>query len=486
MNRIVGIISIIFVILILFSFVSRFLNFFDGPGDLERLVWIRRVLNDSEATREIYKVRDPYQILVKCIGKSEMFKNGKVYDSLDNEIKLEYSRKKVGWIIHYYGKNGVDDNGYNDDLVWFRKRKARGDFAIRLVKTMKELKAVEPTLRVAMEMINQSKKLLAVSKQEKSIDKCDEAYSILQKIRIGKDNKSLIPEMVLLDDQIGKYVDILSRRNTDGIVKASKLISEINMVMLPIQKGTFQMGSDEGSYSEKPVHSVTISKDFWIGQIEVTQHQYGRIMATNPSVFKGGTLPVDNVCWENAVKFCTKLTDLAVKAGTLPHGYVYRLPTEAEWEYCCQPIITNEGIRGLEKVAWFFENSGDSIVTRKDWDGGNVIVKNKCRPHPVGTKRPNAWGLYDMRGNVSEWCFDSYLKGYYSTSATIDPIPVTKHNAFDPFCRVVRGGSYRSHSKDCNPFSRADLPQFKYMGTGFRIVLAPILIPSIITLREYE
>ena len=237
------------------------------------------------------------------------------------------------------------------------------------------------------------------------------------------------------------------------------------MVQLP--GGTFPMGSNApnsppywNSFYEGPVHQVTISYSFWIGQHEVTQAEYQALMGSNPSHFVGATLPVEKVDWYDARTYCAALT--AQQAGNLPAGYEYRLPTEAEWEYACRAGTTTEfhygpGLLCNQAQFRYSHHSGSSC-------NSNTTVL-------VGSYAPNAFGLYDMHGNVLEWCLDSSPAPYSSA-------PVT-----DPFVtggtiRVARGGSWAYDSEICRSASRYDRdPDFPNRELGFRVVLAPILVP---------
>ncbi|MBO4715392.1 MAG: formylglycine-generating enzyme family protein, partial [Verrucomicrobia bacterium] len=183
--------------------------------------------------------------------------------------------------------------------------------------------------------------------------------------------------------------------------------------MIWIAPGTFMMGSPTNELGRLKLrldaetqHRVTLTKGYWMGKYEVTQVQYKAIMGYNPSIFIGDNLPVEQVSWADAMEFCRKLTD---KLGdTLPKGYECSLPTEAQWEYACRAgtmsslnsgknVTTAEkGEKGvcynLDEVGWYWMNGG-----MKNWNGGkNPLI---CT-HPVGQKKPNAWGLYDMHGNV--------------------------------------------------------------------------------------
>jgi formylglycine-generating enzyme required for sulfatase activity len=160
-----------------------------------------------------------------------------------------------------------------------------------------------------------------------------------------------------------------------------RTIIDLTLKLLPIPAGTFTMG--EGSDGPAPVHLVTISKPFFLGATEVTQAQWSVVMGGNPSKFKGDKLPVENVSWDDAMAFCKKLTERERTAGRLPAGYIYTLPTEAQWEYACRAGTIGRYAGDLDAMAWYDENS-----SRKT--------------HPVGSKKANGWGLSDMHGNVWE------------------------------------------------------------------------------------
>ena len=228
--------------------------------------------------------------------------------------------------------------------------------------------------------------------------------------------------------------------------------------MVPIAPGTFQMGSMAGNPDEQPVRQVTLSAPFWIGKYEVTQAEYQAVMGNNPSLFafapNAPQRPVEQVNWFNAVAYCQALTANEQAAGRVPAGYQYRLPTEAEWEYCCRAGTSSE---------W---STGTSLSTSQANFGvfGQTVV--------VASFAPNLFGLYDMHGNVWEWCLDS--GGPYS------PGPVT-----DPFVtggalRTFRGGSWGNVSAfQCRSAIRNTIgtPTGSNGASGFRVVLAPVLVP---------
>jgi formylglycine-generating enzyme required for sulfatase activity len=236
------------------------------------------------------------------------------------------------------------------------------------------------------------------------------------------------------------------------LVNAEKAFStwenSIGMKLVWILPGTFQMGSNDGEGFEKPRHTVKISKGFYMGIYEVTQEQYQKVMGTNPSMFNGSNLPVEQVSWDDAVEFCKNLSQ--------KEGKTYRLPTEAEWEYACRAGTTSRYSFGdsesqLGDYAWYNQNSGNTT-------------------HPVGEKKPNAWGLYDMHGNVWEWCQDWYAEDWYSKGPMENPL---NESYGDKIFRVVRGGSCVGGSDRCRVWFRDFIPIFRINGFGFRVVLDP-------------
>lgn len=238
-----------------------------------------------------------------------------------------------------------------------------------------------------------------------------------------------------------------------------------------IQPGTFLMGSNApvgaapyfNTTDSQPVHQVTISYGYWMGATEVTQAQYSNLMNTNPSSFVSANSPVENVNWINVQTYCAALTAQQAAQGNVPPGYEYRLPTEAEWEYACRAGTATEFNVGSalfcnEAKFWYSSHSNSYC-----------IAPNSTAP--VASYAPNPWGLYDMHGNVWEWCLDSFSN--YSPVAVTDPF-VT---ASGPY-RVLRGGSWNLGSTA----SRSAYRNFGFPGDldshiGFRVVLAPVLVP---------
>ena len=221
----------------------------------------------------------------------------------------------------------------------------------------------------------------------------------------------------------------------------------ISIDMVRVEAGTFTMGATaemKDPYDdEKPTHQVTLTNDYYIGKYEVTQALWKAVMGKKPSKFKGDNLPVEQVSWDDCQKFISKLNRIT--------GKTFRLPTEAEWEYAARGGNKSRGYQysgsnNLSDVAWFLDNSGEMT-------------------HAVGTKQPNELGIYDMSGNVFEWCQDRF--GEYDSSSQVNPT-----GANSGFYRVYRGGSWSDNDRYCRSSYRGDLtPNYSYF-LGLRLVLS--------------
>ena len=228
-------------------------------------------------------------------------------------------------------------------------------------------------------------------------------------------------------------------------------VNIIGMRFVTISPGKFTMGDPVGHSDEVP-HEVTLTKSFEMGLFEVTQDQYERVMGTNPSKFKGPQNPVNVVSWHDAVEFCRKLSAVPAEKAA---GYVYRLPTEAEWEYACRA--------GTTTTYCFGDN--DAQLGEYAWYGKNSDLK----PHPVGEKKPNRWGLYDMHGNVWEWCQDWHNN--YPSGAVTDPTSSGSPHG----TRVLRGGDWHPFDPDCRSASRhGHGPGYSSSLVGFRVVRSSV------------
>ena len=236
--------------------------------------------------------------------------------------------------------------------------------------------------------------------------------------------------------------------STSGSVITIPVKDGVNIEMVKVEAGSFDMGAtpemQNPDEDEKPVHRVTLTNNYYIGKYEVTQALWKIVMGSNPSNSKGDNLPVENVSWNNCQKFISKLNKLTGKS--------FRLPTEAEWEFAARGGKKSRGYQysgsnALGDVAWYEGNSGS-------------------KTHAVGTKQPNKLGIYDMTGNVYEWCQDWY--GSYSSSPQTNPI-----GAVSGSCRVYRGGCWVSSARNCRTSYRGRrTPGFRYGFLGLRLVLS--------------
>lgn len=236
-------------------------------------------------------------------------------------------------------------------------------------------------------------------------------------------------------------------------------VGNVSYRMKYVSGGTFTMGATsemtEPRDNEKPTHQVTLSS-YYIGETEVTQVLWKAVMGSNPSHFKGDNWPVEKVSWNDCQTFISKLDSLT--------GKRFRLPTEAEWEFAARGGNQSRhtqysGSSRIDDVAWFDDNSNDFDF----WDIG---VFPECYTQPVKTKQPNELGIYDMTGNVSEWCQDWY--GSYNSYAQTNPTGASSGSS-----RVFRGGSCCDTSWSCRSSRRnCDAPDHSYKDLGLRLVLS--------------
>ena len=251
--------------------------------------------------------------------------------------------------------------------------------------------------------------------------------------------------------------------------------------MVFVQGGKFIMGDNNRYDKEKPEHEVELSS-FFIGKFQVTQELYEKVTGENPSSFKGKNRPVEQISWYDSIKFCQKLNDIFVEprrgvalqqpiTGNDDNAKLdltktgFRLPTEAEWEYAASTPLSNRytaephrgvappqrhkyaGSNNIQQVAWFRENSNET--------------------KPVGLKLPNSLGIYDMSGNIWEWCWDWYDEKFYEKSGMKNPVNLSKGSG-----RVIRGGSRFNGADGCRTASRYGVPDREWHSGGFRLVLA--------------
>ena len=291
---------------------------------------------------------------------------------------------------------------------------------------------------------------------------------------VNADGSVNVSDVTALVNQIigsGSYSAQACDVNGDGEVNVSDVTALVNLIingggesefknrtftvngvsfeMIAVEGGTFTMGatSEQGSDAyddEKPAHQVTLSS-YYIGKTEVTQELWQAVMGSNPSKFSGTNLPVEKVSWEDCQSFVIKLNELT--------GKNFRLPTEAEWEYAARGGNKSNGFKfsggnNIAEVAWYSEN-------------GNKIS------HPVATKAPNELGIYDMSGNVWEWCSDWYSSSYYTSSSQTNPTGPNSGSY-----RVYRGGSWSGNDRYCRVSHRdSNYPSYRFNYVGLRLAL---------------
>ncbi len=238
------------------------------------------------------------------------------------------------------------------------------------------------------------------------------------------------------------------------------LESGATLAMVAVEKGEYQRGSRRFFAGEKPLHTVVVSHTFWIARHLLTQAQYQAVAGSNPAHFPGAERPVEMVNWYEAVEWCRRLTEREKDKDRLPEGFVYRLPTEGEWEYAARGGQAGRGCK----------YAGSNRVDEVAWYGGGMGGNSDFMTSPVGMKQANELGLYDMSGNVWEWCHD-WQEDYPPFQQLVDPVGPLQGSH-----RVLRGGSWGYEPRHCLITRRDGLtPGHRYCDVGFRPVLAPEL-----------
>ena len=343
---------------------------------------------------------------LQMVGRSLRYSEGKIaaiiLDHTDNYLRLGLPDAERNWTLNGIDRELPDSKGSTGD----GNRKPPDHLPGKLIEVYSNLITPKTT-----------RKILTIPKSTSKISILDKNNGSNFTENLGGEVK---PKILIISKTTPK-IPIIDKDNCSNFTE--NLGYGINLEMIAILGGKFQMGDNHLKYA-KPLHSVSI-KPFFIGKYLVTQEQYQVVMRKNSSYFKGEEHPVDNVSWNDAVKFCQKLSQKT--------GKKYRLPSEVEWEYACR-AGTQKKCK-LKDYAWYDENSGG-------------------KTHPVGKKKPNNFGLYDMQGNVWEWCSDHWNEKNASTDI-----------------RVLRGGSWDDNAGNCrSTFRSKSIANFRYRGYGFRVV----------------
>lgn len=261
--------------------------------------------------------------------------------------------------------------------------------------------------------------------------------TVIVSVGPGSDSLVVMPIVKERTDSIPSFQDLEPIDSLPKVIRLS--VSGVTFDMVLVHAGSFTMGAKEdknANQDEYPNHRVRLTRDYYLAATEVTQALFEAVMGYNPSGNNhGGNYPVVQVSYNDAVAFCSRLTSMV--------GRQFRLPTEAEWEFAAQGV---SGTENIDEEAWFFGNSDNN-------------------PHPVAKKKPNALGLYDMLGNVWEWCSDWY--GDYSSGENKDPVGPSSGDL-----RVLRGGSWYYFAEYCRITNRnGRIPTYRSDNVGFRVVM---------------
>lgn len=380
--------------------------------------------------------------------------------------RLAKQRRDYEQFLLYLGWPANEDKllTYGECLAYaLEKSKKMGSHLERINHLRKELDAEESaTMKSLIDIIDKDEKLCNVLISAPGLRwLADKKHrNEMQKIFQEKEYRQQEIESDLEKGKIAftETIDIEISEDVEQLLPGLKMID--------VEGGTFLMGSDEGQDREKPVHKVKLS-NFKISATQVTQKQYETIMKTNPSSFKGkekmekGNLPVENVNWNEAMVFCEQLTK------KLKGKYKVTLPTEAQWEYAARgghKAPVKDGVHVGK-----FRYAGSDNLDEVGWYAGNSDKK----AHPVAGKKPNELGLYDLSGNVWEWCLDWFDEKFYRECLEKGVVenPVCTREGSD---RVLRGGSWSDTAEGCRSAGRGGIdPDGRYGDVGFRLVFVP-------------
>lgn len=450
------------------------MDFIDGQS-LGDILKVRGSLPEAEAVGYIRQVADALKYVHSLNRLHLDIKPGNVMLDSDNHVVLiDFGASK-----HYddgTGENtstlmGVNTPGYAPPEQMSR---SFSDF-----NPTADVYALGATLYRLLTNITPPDSIMLMSGDEE-LDPLPSAVSAATQNAVAK---AMIPQRKRRTQSIADFLALLGSRPTPGVSEEVTVVEEeetrlkvektvvvtppkpkfenrtfnvkgVSFTMIAVEGGTFFMGSkgSEAEKDEKPVHEVTLS-DYHIGQTQVTQALWQAVMDNNPSEFKGANLPVEMVSWNDCQTFIQNLNSLT--------GQRFRLPTEAEWEFAARGGRKSlgfeySGSNNIDEVAWYADNS----YTRTGWLGN----KKDQQPHPVATKAPNELGIYDMSGNVWEWCQDWY--GIYNSSAQTNP-----QGPLGGSSRVLRGGSWILNARYCRSSYRGSGAPTSRDYLGLRLAL---------------
>lgn len=398
----------------------------------------------SQTLSQSLNLGDALEMSVEAVGSNPMtfqwMFNGEIIDGANSVLfsLSEFKESHAGFytveLSNAYGK-------FTSDPIVISSI-SNNDEPLRLFGAINILGPFEPVLDVDLDLENGvvSVPLLETSKFFKWIGDAS-----IQSIRF---------ESYRIVDNRAVFGFSAETQQGGGTTFGDFVIEDLGLDMIYLEQGVFRMGADQtadpnSKSDERPVRTVALTDSFWLSRFECTQAQYMAIMGSNPSLHPSleGKAPVEFLSWEEANEFCEKLTLREQEAARLPDGYIYRLPTEAQWEYACRA--------GGEKVYSF----GNDAVHL-----GDHAWFDTSKPRAVGEKLSNPWGFYDLYGNVNEWCSDWY-SDVYDASETVNP-----KGPFSGVSRVVRGGSYKSTAFECRSAARQGV-KWGTWTVGFRPAL---------------
>jgi formylglycine-generating enzyme required for sulfatase activity len=360
-------------------------------------------------------------------------------------------------------------------------------------RVQKSLARAQRTLSQALHLAEQEHEYAAAVGLLEGLPEPFRDNGLLDVYRARRDRVQELQTSIRRDAQAGRYAgvrdridELLTLTPRDEEMRRLRLAvpwepgaevtNSVGMKLVLLRPGEFRMGSPAGEAGrladEGPVHTVEITSRFYLGVHPVTHEQYRRVAGVNPAHFRSvpgcdtRTFPVENVSWEEAAQFCERLSQLPEER---QRGRAYRLPTEAEWEYACRA-------GGKHAGPFAFGDSLSSAQANFDGRhpyGGAAKGDYLQRPCAVGSYKPNGWGLYDMHGNVWEWCSDWYSDRYYRQSPSRDPQGPERGEA-----RLLRGGSWQNHGRLLRSAHRDWVgPGYHGFTVGFRVVLV-VAAPS--------